>query len=127
MKLQIQILLKRMVIIFAITTILQLILGTALDNQGLYELLALAFLISLLQSFLFKKIIFEYSIPRQIIFLFLVWGLVIGFNYIFKWHYQVKYLFVLLGIVLVTYAAIRLLTYYHIKGEANEMNRLLKK
>ncbi len=124
---KIQKLLEATVIIFAITIILQLMIGTPLDNQILYELLALSFVIALIQSFLFKNIIFTYSIPHQVLFLVLVWGMGICANFIFSWHYRINNLLLMLGIVMSSYVVIRLITYYQVKDEAKQMNNFLKK
>jgi hypothetical protein len=126
MMIKLQRLFKRTIIIFGITTLLQMILGTSLNNKGLYDLLALSFAISIVQSLLFQDILFNYSIPRQVAFLLLVWGMVIGANYLFGWNYHVNNLILLLGIVLLSYLGIRLITYYQIKDEAKEMNLFLK-
>lgn len=126
MMVKLQRLLKGTIIIFGITTLIQMIIGTGLNNKGLYDLLALSFAISLVKSVLFQDIVFSYSIPRQIGFLLLVWGMVIVANYLFSWNYHVSNLILLLGIVLLSYLGIRLITYYQVKDEAKEMNRFLK-
>lgn len=126
MIINLQKLFRRTIIIFGITTIIQLILRTELSNTDLYELLILAFAISFVRTILFKETSFAYSIPHQIGFLILVWLMVIGANYLFTWNYHMKNWVILLGIVLVSYLAIRLITYNQIKDEAHEMNRFLK-
>lgn len=124
---KLQRILKRTVIIFGITTLLQMIIGTKLDNKALLQLLELAFAISMVQFFLFKEIVFSYSILHQLAFILLVWGMVIAANYIYGWNYDLKDLFFLIGIVLASYFGIRLITYYQVKDEANKMNQFLKK
>lgn len=124
---KIQKLLKRTIIIFGITTLLQMILGTKLNNETLIQLLELAFAISLVQLLLFQESVFSYSILHQIAFILLVWGMVIGANYMYRWGYHFSNLFLLLGVVLATYFGIRLITYYQVKDEANKMNRFLNK
>lgn len=124
---KLQRLFKRTVIIFGITTLLQMIIGTKIDNGTLLQLLELSFAISLVQLLLFKEIVFSYSIFYQIVFILLVWGMVIGANYIYGWNYHFTELFVLLFIVLASYFGIRLITYYQVKDEANKMNQFLKK
>jgi hypothetical protein len=124
---KIQQLFKRTISIFAMITILQLFLGTSLDNRGLYQLLALSLAIAVVQAFLFKESIFAYSIVQQVIFLIIVWGMVFGANLIFNWHFQLKDLIFLLFMVLAIYFGLRLITYYKVKDEAEEMNLFLKR
>ncbi len=123
----IQRLVKRVAIIYAITVILQLIVGAELNNQRLYELLILSFVISLELSLLFKGIVFDYPLSRRIIFIGLTIFTVLGAYFIFNWHYQMIDIVSIIVTVLIIYFVIRLLTYYQTKDEVNKMNAFLKR
>ena len=117
--------LKRASIIFSTSILLQLILGSHLTNKTLWENFALSLAISFLLLAFFKETPFDYSIPLQLGFLVLAWIFVIIANYIFHWSYKTKDFLIALLVVLLSYLIIRLMTYYKVKEEVNEMNLFL--
>lgn len=112
--------------VFTIIVLLQMIMQHTLDSKMLYGMLGVSFAASLLKVILFKGILFEFSIGRQVAYLLIVWGLVLIFNFTFNWHMTIIDMLVNLIFVTVTYLCLRLISYHFVREDAKKMNQRLE-
>ncbi len=113
--------------VFTVIVLMQLLLGNELNRTILYEYLACSLLAAMLKHIFFRGIIFEFSIWRQLLYLFLVWLFVITCNFLFHWGMSMASVFASPVMVITIYLVLRLFNYQLEKMEVRKMNELLKK
>ena len=113
--------------VFTVIVLMQLLLGNELSRTILYEYLACSLLAAMLKHIFFRGIIFEFSIWRQLLYLFLVWLFVITCNFLFHWGMSMASVFASPVMVITIYLVLRLFNYQLEKTEVRKMNELLKK
>jgi hypothetical protein len=113
--------------VFTIIIMIQLLLGNALNNVIIYEYLACSLMAAMLKHIFFRGLIFESSVWRQLLYLFMVWLIVIACNFLFHWGMSRTSIYTSPALVTIIYLVLRLFNYELEKIEVKKMNELLKR
>lgn len=101
--------------------------GQTLNSRTVWEILFCAAAAALLKFFFFSENLFESSILRQTVYLFLVWLIFLLYNYMSGRGLSKGTALSILAEVLIIYFVIRLINYQLVKLEVKRMNRRLQK
>lgn len=101
--------------------------GQTLSSRTVWELLLCAAAAALLKFFFFSENLFESSMLRQTVYLFLVWLIFLVCNYMSGRDLSKGAALSILAEVLIIYFVIRLINYQLVRLEVKQMNRRLKK
>jgi uncharacterized membrane protein len=113
--------------VFTIIIMIQLLLGNELDNVIIYEYLACSLMAAMLKHTFFRGLIFESSVWKQLLYLFMVWLIVIACNFLFHWDMSRTSIYTSPALVAIIYLVLRLFNYQLEKIEVKKMNELLKR
>jgi hypothetical protein len=113
--------------VFTVIVLMQLLLGNELNNVILCEYMVSSLLAAMLKHIFFKGLMFDSSVWRQLLYLFMVWLIVIACNFLFHWDMSRTSIYTSPFLVTIIYLVLRLFNYQLEKIEVKKMNELLKR
>lgn len=113
--------------VFTVIIMMQLLLGNELNNGILCEYMVSALLAAMLKHIFFTGLMFDSSVWRQLLYLFMVWLIVIVCNFLFHWDMSRTSIYTSPFLVTIIYLVLRLFNYQLEKIEVKKMNELLKR
>lgn len=113
--------------VFTVIVMMQLLLGNELNNVILCEYIVSALLAAMLKHIFFTGLMFDSSVWRQLLYLFMVWLIVITCNFLFHWDMSRTSIYTSPFLVTIIYLVLRLFNYQLEKIEVKKMNELLKR
>lgn len=114
-------------LIFTGIVVLEAAAGQTLPSRMLWELLLCAAAAALLKFCFASESIYEASIPRQTVYLLLVWLIFLLGNYTFAWGLSKRAALSILAEVLIIYFVLRLVNFQLVKRDVKRMNKRLQK
>ncbi len=113
--------------VFTVIVLMQLLLGNELNNVILCEYMVSSLLAAMSKHIFFKGLMFDSSVWRQLLYLFMVWLIVIACNFLFHWDMSRTSIYTSPFLVTIIYLVLRLFNYQLEKIEVKKMNELLKR